>query len=124
MTDQTLARRPREFELSQDELDRLEIHPLAQIFPQLKGDEMNTLVADICANGLREAIWLFDKQVLDGRNRLFACREAQRKPRFREFNGDWEAARKLVFSANLARRDMDPKRRQFVAARLANIRNQ
>lgn len=51
-------------------------HPAAAIFPILTGDALAELADDIRANGLRQPIVTFEGQVLDGRNRLAACRLA------------------------------------------------
>jgi hypothetical protein len=49
------------------------VHPAADVFPMLKGDELTALVADIKANGLRQPIVMSDDELLcDGRNRLEA----------------------------------------------------
>jgi ParB-like chromosome segregation protein Spo0J len=50
----------------------LEFHPLADIFPLLEGEEFNNLVSDIKANGLHEAIIVYEDKILDGRNRYRA----------------------------------------------------
>src|SRR6266581_493235 len=48
-------------------------HPLAEVFPLLEGHEFQALMDDIAAHGVREAVWLYDEQILDGRNRYRAC---------------------------------------------------
>ena len=79
-------------------------HPLANLFPLLDGAEFDDLVADIAAHGLREMIVSYQRQVLDGRNRLRACFAAGVAPRFEEYNGDNPLA--FVVSLNLKRRHL------------------
>ena len=43
----------------------MKLHKLCQLFPQIDGDEMAELVADIKANGLRDPIVTLDGEVLD-----------------------------------------------------------
>src|SRR5215831_3884335 len=82
------------------------VHPLANVFPMMTDDEIADLAADIKAHGLIQPIML-DKdgeQLVDGRNRLKACKIADVEPRFDRLNGiDAEA---YILSTNIARRHM------------------
>lgn len=62
---------------------RGEVHPLADVWPLLDGDELAALAESIAEHGLREPI-VVDKQgrLLDGRNRLAACRLANVSPTY------------------------------------------
>lgn len=67
----------------------MNFHPLSELFPLMQGREFDELVADIKANGLREPIWTYQGQILDGRNRWRACEAAQITHRpMREYTGD------------------------------------
>jgi len=101
-------------------MSELPYHPLANIFPLLGGAEFGALVTDIRAHGLRESIKLLDGSVLDGRNRLIACKLAGVEPRFEDFAGDDPLA--YVLSLNLTRRHLDASQRGMVAAKIANMR--
>lgn len=94
-------------------------HPLANIFPLMTGGEYVALKSDIRQHGLREAIWMLDGQILDGRNRFKACQEVGITPTLREYQGDNPAA--FVVSLNLQRRHLSESQRAMVAAKLANM---
>lgn len=94
----------------------MNFHPLSQLFPLMQGREFDELVADIRANGLREPIWTYEGQILDGRNRWRACEVAAVTPTLAEFDGDDPVS--FVVSLNLHRRHLDEGQRGVVAARI------
>jgi N6-adenosine-specific RNA methylase IME4 len=97
----------------------MNFHPLSELFPLMQGREFDELVADIKANGLREPIWTYDGQILDGRNRWRACETGQVAHRpMREYAGNDPVS--FVVSLNLHRRHLDESQRQIVAAKIAN----
>jgi N6-adenosine-specific RNA methylase IME4 len=77
------------------------------------------LAADIKANGLCDAITVFEGQVLDGRNRLAACHLAGVEPRFQELEAGDPAA--FVISKNVRRRDLTPGQRVAAVLRLEEL---
>jgi len=92
-------------------------HSLAELFPPLKGEAFDELVADIKANGLLNPIVQNDGFILDGRNRLRACELANIKPRFVQF-----ASLKLncapeayIWSQNIARRHLSDDQRAAIS---------
>jgi N6-adenosine-specific RNA methylase IME4/ParB-like chromosome segregation protein Spo0J len=100
--------------------EKLAFHPLANIFPLIEGAEFDALVADIAANGLSEAIVLYEDKILDGRNRYRACLKAGVQHRAMRYRGSDPLA--FVVSKNLHRRHLDESQRAMVAAKLANLR--
>lgn len=93
-------------------------HPLADLFPLIGGDEFEALTADIREHGLRVPIVLYERQVLDGRNRLRACEAARVEPRFEEFTGTADEALAFVVSMNLARRHLTTPQRAALALKI------
>lgn len=95
----------------------LSSHPYADIFPRLEGESLRGLIDDIAQHGLREPITLYRGQVLDGRNRLSACREAGVVPTFRESSAETDAdALREALSLNLHRRHLTTSQRARIAA--------
>jgi len=91
-------------------------HPAAEVFPLLEGAALEELAADIRANGLRHPIIALNGLVLDGRNRLAACRLADVSPRFVEWDGEGDPLT-WVLSTNLHRRHLNESQRGMVGAR-------
>ena len=103
-----------------DVMTTLEFHPLANVFPLLEGEEFDALVADIQASGLCEPVWLYEGQILDGRNRYRACQVLGLDCATRDYLGNDPLA--FVLSMNLQRRHLDESQRAMIAARLATMR--
>lgn len=98
----------------------ISFHRLADLFPQIDGDEFSQLVASIRANGLREPITLLGGEILDGRNRYRACLEAGVAPRFEDFIGD--DPHTFVADKNLHRRHLKESQRAMIAAGMATLK--
>lgn len=86
------------------------VHPVAALFPTMSDEELQALAADIQAKGLIHPIIVDDhNQVVDGRNRLSACKIAKVEPQFEQLNGRDPAA-------NLARRNLTKGQQAMVLA--------
>jgi hypothetical protein len=97
--------------------NELKVHPTADLFPMLPDDELQALADDIKQNGLVHPIILDHdgKLLIDGRNRLAACKLAGVEPRFEKLNGHDPLA--YIFSTNLNRRDMSKGQKAMIVAR-------
>jgi hypothetical protein len=86
-------------------LTELKVHPAADIFPLMSDEELADMAESIKANGLRYAIVIdANGQLIDGRNRLAACKLAGVEPRFENLNGHDPLA--YIADANLKRRNL------------------
>jgi len=83
----------------------MNIHPVAELFPMLSDSELNALADSIKRDGLINPCVRQGDVLIDGRNRLAACRLAGVEPRFIEYTGDSPVA--FIIGANLARRHLD-----------------
>lgn len=97
----------------------MNFHPLSDLFPLMHGREFDDLIADVKANGLREPIWTYQGQILDGRNRWRACQQLSMEAATRTYTGDTPLG--FVISLNLHRRHLSESQRSMVAARLATL---
>lgn len=97
----------------------MKIHPVAELFPMLSDPELAELGEDIKRNGQINPIVVRGNEVLDGRNRLAACRAAGVDPIITEFHGDDPIA--FIVSANLRRRHLTDSQRAMIAAELSRF---
>jgi ParB-like chromosome segregation protein Spo0J len=99
-------------------------HPLADIFPMMDETALAELAADIKAESQREPIYLWQDQIIDGRNRYRACKIAGVEPVFKriDFPGGESEALAYVVSRNLKRRHLTTPQRAVIAAKVATLK--
>lgn len=100
-------------------MNNYEIHPAALLFPMMGEDELRQLANDIKGNGLLEPILLHQDLVLDGRNRLEACKLAGIEPRFH--TGKIGSPLLYVISKNLHRRHLTASQKAAIAAEMVPL---
>jgi ParB-like chromosome segregation protein Spo0J len=94
----------------------LKVHPAADLFPMLPEEELADLADDIKTNGLQHPIVLDNMGVLiDGRNRLAACKLAGVDPLFETMSGD---ALQYIHSTNIKRRHLSKGQQAMLTAML------
>ena len=102
-----------------------EVHPAAAVFELLSEPELALLAEDIKARGLIEKITLHKDVLLDGRNRLRACKLAGVDPRFDEWRPKTDDPEKeeidWIVSKNLRRRHLSESQRGMVGADLLPV---
>lgn len=95
------------------------VHPFADAFPLIDGEEFGELVQDIKKNGLRELILLSHDgtTLIDGRNRYRACEAAGVDVAHETLGAHYTEPMilDLIASKNLARRQLNPGQRAFAA---------
>ena len=100
-----------------------EFHPIANACPLMNDAELESLIADIKANGLNKEIELYQGMVLDGRNRYRACKTANVPIRTRNFAARDDAhAVDYVVSANLRRKQYSVDQLSMSAQKLADMK--
>jgi hypothetical protein len=100
-------------------MDKLELHPLADLFPMMTDEELDELGEDMLKHGQREPIWLYEGKILDGRNRYRACLMKGIEPGTTETRVADPLA--FVISLNLKRRHLDASQRAMVVAEIAKL---
>lgn len=96
-------------------MDEFKFHAAANLFPLMGEPELAQLASDIKNHGLRVPVEIFEGQVIDGRNRVAACRLAGVEVDWFEVHPDDPVA--YVLSLNLHRRHLNETQRAMVAAR-------
>jgi len=89
----------------------MKTHPAAAAFPLLAEPLLAELAEDIQRNDLRLPVVLSDGMVLDGRNRVIACKRVGVEVRTENYDGDPWA---YVWSLNGERRDLVAEQRYLI----------
>ncbi len=109
------------------DLDNLQAHPFADMFPMYKAKELEELAMDIRMNGLLQKIILIEGQILDGRNRYAALKLAGVRPtyewHFTNFDGTEVEGLRLVGALNLRRRHLTTGQRAMIASMIATLQH-
>lgn len=100
------------------------VHPAAELFPMLPEDELQELADDIRTNGLHEPLWVWHDPdrgavLLDGRNRLAACKLAGVQPKTRTYTGDDPVG--FVWTENYHRRHLTAGQKAYAVSRRAEL---
>lgn len=96
----------------------MKIHPVTACYPMASETELAELSEGIKRNGLLYPITLAGDVLLDGRNRIEACKRAGVKVVEEQFKGDDQV--EFILDTN-RRRNLDPSQRAMVAAKIANL---
>ena len=91
----------------------MQYHKFANLFSLIEGDEFEQLKQDIQKNGQLEPVWLYEGQILDGRNRYRACASLGIEVETREYKGDEPLS--FVLSLNLRRRHLSASQKAILA---------
>lgn len=83
----------------------MDTHPLAQALPMLGEEDYGRLRESIRTHGQIESIVLMGEMVVDGRNRLKACRELGLSPATVQYRGS-VPVEDYIWAKNVARRHM------------------
>lgn len=92
----------------------MNFHAVANIFPMMSDEEYLALVEDIIAHGQHEPIWIYDGQIIDGRNRWRACKAVGITPITRDWDGNGSLV-SFVVSLNLKRRHLTSSQKAIIA---------
>lgn len=95
-------------------------HPAATLFPLLRGDDFDGLVASLVESGMRNPVVTLGDQIVDGRNRFRAAKKAGVKIIFRELDPDEDICL-FVLDMNIHRRDLSANRKIALASALRRL---
>lgn len=104
-------------------LEGYSVHPAAELFPLIEGDEFNNLVESIRKHGVQTPIVYRGTVLLDGRNRLRAVQRlaeqgVQLDPPTVQRDGDGADDIEWIETQNLARRHLSDDAQVMIAAEL------
>ena len=89
-------------------MKQYKIHPATEYFPEMAGQEFDALVEDIRKNGQQEPACIYNGKLLDGRNRMRACKKLNIELKTKQLNGEVSDPFSFVMSLNYHRRHLKP----------------
>lgn len=95
-----------------------ELHPLALIIPPMTEAEREALRASIERDGVKVPITIYQKKILDGRNRSYFASIFKKPVEIKTFEGTEEEAKRYVIMLNLHRRHLSAAQRAAIAEKL------
>ncbi|MFD8965794.1 DUF5131 family protein [Streptomyces sp. NPDC059568] len=99
-------------------LGPFEVHPFAELFPLIEGEEFDEMVLNIKEHGLQDPILLNHERtvLIDGRNRYRACRAAGIEPTYKALPETYTdmMITDLIVSKNVTRRQLNTGQRAFI----------
>lgn len=102
----------------------LKAHPFAEIFPMMSenSSEFEQLSHSISQDGIKQPIWLYDRKILDGRNRykIYTTMPDVELPT-ETFKGNDVEALQFVITLNMRRRHMTESQRAITAVRYSRL---
>lgn len=101
---------------------KYEFHELAELFPSMTDEEFSDLKSSIEKNGLLQPIVLYERKILDGKNRYLACEDVGVKPTFTEYAGNDPLM--YVVAVNYERRHLTSDQKVAIAADIAQSRTE
>jgi hypothetical protein len=97
---------------------KFQVHPFAAMIPPMTEAERETLRASIARDGVKIPLVIFQKKILDGRNRGYFASLLNKPVRIEEFTGTEEEAKRYVAILNLHRRHLDGAQQGLIAFKL------
>lgn len=99
------------------------LHPLCTVWQPMSDVDFDRFVATAKRLGgiFNNPATVWNGEILDGRNRQAVCQKVGCRFEYREFRGDYEAARDWVLSMNFNRRHMSASQRAMMVANLAEV---
>ncbi|RQT37037.1 Spo0J and IME4 domain-containing protein [Burkholderia cepacia] len=98
------------------------IHSATGLFPPMSDEDFAQLKADIQQNGQKMPILVYRNKIVDGRERLRACRELGIDPRFDDVGKLDVPTQTFIVSQNLHRRHLSDSQRALIAGELSNTK--
>lgn len=98
----------------------MKAHRVAALFPLMSPAGLRELARDIRKQGLVEPILTYDGQLLNGRNRLAACKLARVEPKTIQWRGKRPTVA-AVISCNMQRRYFSTAQRAMIAVKVERL---